>query len=85
MTFDHIAPTIAAIHPGLAALANGRDFLNTDEAAHILNRSPQTLRLWSCQGGPISPVRFNRRLAWRVSDLSAVLRGEAPASASAQG
>ncbi len=76
---NHPAPALAAIQPGLAALANGRDFLPTDEAARILNRSPQTLRIWSCQGGPISPVRFNRRLAWRVADISAVLRGETPA------
>lgn len=82
---NHPAEAIAAIHPGLAALANGRDYLPTDEAARILNRSPQTLRIWSCSGGPISPVRVNRRLAWPVAGLAALLRGETPAANRAEG
>lgn len=50
----------------------------TDEAAAVLNRMPQTLRRWACQdNGPISPVRINGRLAWRVSDLRALLDGSA--------
>ena len=63
--------------PELAALARGRDVLTTNEAAPAINRSPQTLRKWAClENGPIRPIRINGRLAWRVSDLEELLRGE---------
>ncbi len=52
--------------------------VSTDEAARLLNRTPQTLRKWSClESGPIRPLRINGRLAWRVADLRAVLSGGA--------
>ena len=55
------------------------DVLPTSEAAHFINRKPQTLRKWAClESGPIRPVRIYGRLAWRVSDLEALLSGEAP-------
>lgn len=51
--------------------------LPTNEAAPLINRKPQTLYRWACLGtGPISPVRINGRLAWRVSDLEKLLNGE---------
>jgi hypothetical protein len=51
--------------------------LPTAEAAPFINRKPQTLRKWSCfENGPIRPIRINGRLAWRVSDLRALLEGE---------
>ncbi|MBR7961611.1 helix-turn-helix domain-containing protein [Burkholderia vietnamiensis] len=51
--------------------------LPTDEAAAALNRKPQTLRKWAClENGPLRPVRINGRLAWRVSDIQALLSGE---------
>ena len=63
--------------PGLAAIAAGRDFLTTEEAAKTLNRKPQTLRKHACLGcGPIRPIRVNGRLMWRVSDLARLLAGE---------
>jgi hypothetical protein len=50
----------------------------TEAAAHI-NRRPQTLRKWACYDcGPIRPIRIHGRLAWRVADLEALLRGENP-------
>lgn len=50
--------------------------LPTDAAAALLNRKPQTLRKWaSCENGPIRPIRINGRLAWRISDLQALLNG----------
>lgn len=53
------------------------EVLPTAEAAPIINRRPQTLRKWAClENGPIRPVRINGRLAWRVSDLQALLAGE---------
>jgi hypothetical protein len=64
--------------PELAAIANGRDVLPTNDAAPAINRAPQTLRKWACfETGPIRPVRINGRLAWRVSDLMALLSGGA--------
>ena len=54
------------------------EVLPTAEAAAAINRSPQTLRKWAClECGPIRPVRINGRLAWRVSDLQALLSGVA--------
>ncbi|KFX60584.1 hypothetical protein KBK24_0137280 [Burkholderia sp. K24] len=48
--------------------------LSTDEAAAAINRRPQTLRMWACKNkGPISPIRINGRLAWRVEDLQNLL------------
>lgn len=48
--------------------------VNTAHAAHYLNRQPQTMRYWaSSESGPIRPVRCNGRLAWKVSDIKAVL------------
>ena len=47
----------------------------TAEAAAFLNRSPQTLRKWaSTETGPIRPLRIYGRLAWKRSDLEALLR-----------
>jgi hypothetical protein len=52
--------------------------LPTDEAAAAINRAPQTLRKWAClENGPIRPIRINGRLAWKISDLQALLNGGA--------
>lgn len=62
--------------PALAAVAKGRDTLPTNEAATAINRSPQTMRKWAClESGPLRPIRINGRLAWKVSDLAALLSG----------
>ena len=46
----------------------------TEQAAHSLNRRPQTLRGWACmENGPLRPIRINGRLAWNVSELRRVL------------
>ena len=52
------------------------EVLTTVKASALLNRAPQTLRKWAClEIGPIRPIRINGRLAWRVSDLEALLNG----------
>ena len=62
--------------PELAAVAKGRDTLPTNDAATAINRTPQTLRKWAClENGPIRPIRIFGRLAWKVSDLQALLSG----------
>lgn len=51
-----------------------RTNLPTFEAAHHLNRAPQTLRLWAVRNdGPIKCIRINGRLAWPVDDLKRLL------------
>ena len=50
--------------------------LPTNEACKFINRSPQTLRKWACLDcAPmgIRPIRINRRLSWKVSDLMMLL------------
>lgn len=52
--------------------------LTTAQASGYINRSPQTLRKWSCLDcAPmgIRPIRINGRLAWKVSDLRRLLEG----------
>ena len=51
-----------------------RSALATREAAHHLNRSPQTLRIWACRGdGPIQPIRVGGRLAWPTDEIRRLL------------
>lgn len=53
-----------------------RSALPTIEAAHHLNRKPQTLRVWATyENGPIRPVRINGRLAWPTSEIRKLLNG----------
>lgn len=51
-----------------------RPTVPTEQAAHYLNRRPQTLRVWACrENGPIRPIRINGRLAWPVHELLGLL------------
>lgn len=50
-----------------------RPTVTTEQAAHYLNRRPQTLRIWAMGSGPIQPLRINGRLAWPVVELKRVL------------
>jgi hypothetical protein len=61
--------------PVITALAQElRSALVTSEAAHHLNRSPQTLRIWACRGdGPIQPLRVGGRLAWPTDAIRRLL------------
>lgn len=56
-----------------------RPTLTTEEAAHYLNRKPQTLRSWASAmpSGVPRPIRINGRLAWKVSDIKSLLEGGA--------
>jgi predicted DNA-binding transcriptional regulator AlpA len=53
-----------------------RPTVTTEEAAHYLNRSPQTLRCWASTepAGMPRPVRINGRLAWPVSEIRVLQR-----------
>ena len=51
-----------------------RPTVPTEQAAHYLNRRPQTLRTWAClENGPLRPHRVMGRLAWSVAEIRAVL------------
>ena len=51
-----------------------RPTVPTEQAAHYLNRKPQTCRAWAClENGPLRPIRINGRLAWSVAEIRAVL------------
>lgn len=51
-----------------------RPNLTTAEAAHYLNRSQQTLRVWACRTGtgPMVPRRVGGLLAWSTSEIKAL-------------
>jgi hypothetical protein len=72
-------PTKFPIPPALAAIANGRDFIQTAEYAHAISRASQTIRKNYCLTGEcfgIRPVKFGNRLMWRVTEIAALLNGE---------
>ncbi len=53
-----------------------RPTVPTADAAHYLNRQPQTLRAWAClENGALRPIRINGRLAWSVAAIRALLNG----------
>ncbi len=50
-----------------------RPNLRTSEAAHYLNRRPQTLRCWaSLENGPLRPIRIGGLLAWPTAEIKAL-------------
>ena len=67
----------AAITPQYPPLEHvTRPAVTTGEAAHYLNRRPQTLRGWACAEtfpDGLRPVRINGRLGWPVAGIRAVL------------
>ncbi len=69
-----------AIPPALAAIAAGRDHINTAEFAHATDRASQTIRKNYCLTGEcfgIRPVKFGNRLLWPVAQISELLNGGA--------
>ena len=65
------AQRITEQHPPLEHVT--RPNLKTEEAAHYLNRRPQTLRGWACLGnGPIQPHRIAGLLAWPTAEVKAL-------------
>lgn len=49
--------------------------VSTAQAAHYLNRAPQTLRIWAMGKvpAPIRPLNVGGRLAWPVAELRRLL------------
>jgi hypothetical protein len=51
-----------------------RTHVDTWEAALMLNRQPQTLRIWACkENGPLRPRRLHGRLSWSVDEIRELL------------
>ena len=71
------AATTAQTWPPLELV--NRPTVPTEQAAHYLNRRPQTLRIWAMRDGtgPLRPVRIHGRLAWPVAAIRKLL--EVPA------
>lgn len=63
----------------LAAIAAGRDHIQTAEFARAANRASQTIRKNYCLTGEcfgIRPVKFGNRLLWPVNDVAKLLNGK---------
>ena len=63
----------------MITLKEAPDMLTTREAAEILRRKKNTLRLWAAKGnGPIQPVRLKPGglLLWRKADILKLIYGE---------
>ena len=72
-------PNMFPIPPGLAAIANGRDYLLTVEFGRAIGRSGQTIRKNLCQTGEaygVRPTKVGGRLLWPVREVAALLSGE---------
>jgi len=54
-----------------------RTHVDTNAAAHYLNRRPQTLRGWHCHGvfptDGLRPLVLNGRLAWSIPAIKAAM------------
>lgn len=75
-TLTNQSPATSSVHTVTPLAQVNRPTVPTADAAHYLNRRPQTLRAWAClENGPLRPVRINGRLAWRVSDILSLLEG----------
>ncbi|MFJ1471164.1 hypothetical protein [Massilia orientalis] len=70
---------VQSIPSELAAIAAGRDHIQTAEFARAANRASQTIRKNYCLTGHcfgIRPVKFGNRLLWPVSEISQLLNGQ---------
>ena len=55
------------------------EYVNTDAAAHYLNRKAGTLLAWACgrRKSPITPRRVKGRLLWSVAEIRTLVTGSA--------
>lgn len=53
------------------------EYVNTETAAHYLNRKSGTLLAWACRRrkSPITPRRVNGRLLWSVAEIRKLVTG----------
>lgn len=68
----------ANLPPALAAIAKGRDHIQTSEFARATNRASQTIRKNYCLTGAcfgVRPIKFGNRLLWPVAEIANLLNG----------
>jgi hypothetical protein len=68
--------TTTPLPSALAAIAAGRDHIQTAEFARATNRAAQTIRKNYCLTGQcygIRPIKFGNRLQWPVADVASLL------------
>lgn len=68
--------TTIPLPSALAAIAAGRDHIQTAEFARATNRACQTIRKNYCLTGHcygIRPIKFGNRLQWPVAAVAALL------------
>lgn len=78
-TFGTIHPS-AVIPPALAAMAQGRDFIRTEEFAHAMCRAVATVHKNHCLTGEcfgIRPIKRGKLLLWPVAAVAKALTGGA--------
>lgn len=66
------------VPPELAAIAAGRDHIDTSEFGRAITRASQTIRKNYCQTGAcygIRPVKIGNRLLWPVAAVANLLNG----------
>jgi len=66
----------AAIPPGLAELAQGRDFIRTEEFAHAMCRAVATVHKNHCMTGEcfgVRPIKRGKLLLWPVTAVAQAL------------
>lgn len=71
-------PVKVIVPEALAAIAVGRDHIQTSEFARATNRADQTIRKNFCLTGHcfgIRPIKFGNRLLWPVASIAALLNG----------
>ena len=72
-----ITEEIDEIPPALAAIANGRDHIDTPELGRVTLHAKQTIRKLHSQQGHyfgITPIKIGNKLLWPVRPVAQLLR-----------
>lgn len=75
----HIVASVS-IPPALAIVAQGRDFIKTEEFAHAMSRAVHTIHKNHHLDGEvfgIRPIKQGKFLLWPVAGIARVLNGDA--------
>ena len=73
---DHVFKPPTAIPPGLAEVAQGRDYIRTEEFAHAMCRAVATVHKHHCLTGEcfgVRPVKRGKLLLWPVAAVAQAL------------
>lgn len=73
---DKASNAPAAIPAGLAELAQGRDFIRTEEFAHAMCRAVATVHKNHCMTGEcfgVRPIKRGKLLLWPVTAVAQAL------------